>query len=140
MNDKDLEAAKKYAEGELFKPTRIKQDSFEESFLAGIQYERSRQSEVVRMSFDECRDNNFSKLIEVGNKGGLEKLNDNLAWCWQAACEYMRNKSGPLDALSLYEKLERERDENKKLRETLEFYALWFQSLTVSKTCKTERD
>jgi len=33
---------------------------------------------------------------------------------WQAACEYMRNKSNPLDVLSLYEKLERERAENKK--------------------------
>jgi hypothetical protein len=39
---------------------------------------------------------------------------------WQAACEYMRNKSNPLDALSLYEKLETERAENKKLREALE--------------------
>jgi len=39
---------------------------------------------------------------------------------WQAACEYMRNKSNPLDALSLFEKLERERAENKKLREALE--------------------
>jgi len=39
------------------------------------------------------------------------------------ACEYMRNKSNPLDALSLYEKLERERAENKKLREALEFIA-----------------
>jgi hypothetical protein len=39
---------------------------------------------------------------------------------WQAACEYMRNKSNPLDALSLYEKLERERAENKELRKTLE--------------------
>ena len=42
---------------------------------------------------------------------------------WQAACEYMRNKSNPLDALSLYEKLERERFENKKLREALRWYA-----------------
>jgi hypothetical protein len=42
---------------------------------------------------------------------------------WQAACEYMRIKHGPLDSLSLYEKLEREREENKKLREALEFYA-----------------
>ncbi len=39
---------------------------------------------------------------------------------WQAACEYMRNKSNPLDALSLYEKLETERAENKKLRDALE--------------------
>lgn len=74
-------------------------------------------------TFEKWRDNNFSKLIEVGNKGGLEKLNDNLAWCWQAACEYMRIKHGPLDSLSLYEKLEREREENKKLREALAFYA-----------------
>jgi hypothetical protein len=42
---------------------------------------------------------------------------------WESACEYMRNKSNSLDALSLYEKLEREREENKKLREALEFYA-----------------
>lgn len=39
---------------------------------------------------------------------------------WYAACEYMRNKSNPLDALSLFEKLERERAENKKLRDALE--------------------
>jgi hypothetical protein len=32
----------------------------------------------------------------------------------------MRNKSKPLDALSLYEKLERERAENKKLRDASE--------------------
>jgi hypothetical protein len=32
----------------------------------------------------------------------------------------MRNKSNPLDALSLYEKLETERAENKKLRDALE--------------------
>ena len=42
---------------------------------------------------------------------------------WISACEYMRSKANPLDALSLYEKLEREREENKKLREALEFYA-----------------
>jgi len=41
---------------------------------------------------------------------------DNCKEAWQAACEYMRNKSNPLDALSLYEKLEKERTENKKLR------------------------
>jgi hypothetical protein len=39
---------------------------------------------------------------------------------WLSACEYMRNKSNPLDALSLHEKLEKEREENKKLREALE--------------------
>ena len=39
---------------------------------------------------------------------------------WKSACEYMRNKPDPLDALSLYEKLEREREKNKKLREALE--------------------
>jgi hypothetical protein len=59
MNDKDLEAAKKYAEGELFKPTKFKQDSFEESFLAGMQYERYRQSEIVRMSFEEWWNSDF---------------------------------------------------------------------------------
>jgi hypothetical protein len=42
---------------------------------------------------------------------------------WQAACEYMRNKSNPLDALSLYEKLEKLKAENKKMRDVLEFYA-----------------
>lgn len=35
----------------------------------------------------------------------------------------MTNIPNPLDALSLYEKLEREREENKKLRDALEFYA-----------------
>ena len=39
---------------------------------------------------------------------------------WKAACEYMRTKSNPLDALSLYEKLETERAENIELRKTLE--------------------
>jgi hypothetical protein len=38
---------------------------------------------------------------------------------WQSACEYMRNKSNPLDALSLYEKLETERAENKALRKII---------------------
>ena len=47
-------------------------------------------------TFEKWRDNNFSKLIEVGNKGGLEKLNDNLAWCWQSACEYMQAGRAPL--------------------------------------------
>ena len=49
---------------------------------------------------------------------GYEKNNQEIGW--QAACEYMRNKSNPLDALSLYEKLEKEREENKKLIEALE--------------------
>jgi hypothetical protein len=52
-----------------------------------------------------------------------ETLFENCLEAWQAACEYMRSKSNPLDALSLYVKLERERSENKKLREALEFYA-----------------
>lgn len=42
---------------------------------------------------------------------------------WMAGCEYMRNKCNPLDALSLYEKLELERAKNKKLRDALDFYA-----------------
>jgi hypothetical protein len=48
-------------------------------------------------------------------------MNQSIAW--QAACEYMRNKSNPLDALSLYEKLETERAKNKKLRDALAWYA-----------------
>ena len=42
---------------------------------------------------------------------------------WQAACEYVRNKSIPLDVLSLYEKFQTERAENKKLRNALESIA-----------------
>jgi uncharacterized membrane protein len=49
-----------------------------------------------------------------------------MKYTWQAACEYMRSKSNPLDALSLYEKLEMERSENKKLREALEKIACNF--------------
>lgn len=49
---------------------------------------------------------------------------------WQAALEYERKRRSPLDALSLYDKLERERArgekleaENAKLRDCVEFYA-----------------
>jgi hypothetical protein len=52
-----------------------------------------------------------------------ESIFDDCKEAWQAACEYMRNKSNPLDALSLYEKLETERAENKKLRNALESIA-----------------
>jgi hypothetical protein len=58
-------------------------------------------------------ESHLSRVIKL-NRGASQKA-------WQAACEYMRNKSNPLDTLSLYEKLERERAENAKLREALEF-------------------
>jgi hypothetical protein len=58
-------------------------------------------------------DNSYLNRVIKLNRGASYEV-------WQVACEYIRNKSNPLDALSLYEKLERERDENKKLREALE--------------------
>ena len=42
---------------------------------------------------------------------------------WLGACDYAQKKSSALDALSLYDKLEKEREENIKLREALEFYS-----------------
>jgi hypothetical protein len=44
---------------------------------------------------------------------------------WQAACEYMRNRS-PLDPVSLYDKLEQERDQAIELLEahTAQFYTV----------------
>lgn len=70
-------------------------------------------------AFEAWRDNNFSKLIEAGSKGGLEKLNDNLAWCWQAALVYARQENSNNNS----ETIDRLNQENKKLREALEFYA-----------------
>jgi hypothetical protein len=75
-------------------------------------------------AFEKWRDNNFSKLIEVGNKGGLEKLNDNLAWCWQAAIE--NKEMQQINGTKMKQMNDRIEDllaENKKLREALEFYA-----------------
>jgi hypothetical protein len=43
---------------------------------------------------------------------------------WQAACEYMRNRS-PLDPVSLYDKLEQERDRSEILVEALEKLSLY---------------
>ena len=61
----------------------------------------------------------FKDFYEVDfNAGNPRFTGQSIAWKY--ACEYMRNKSNPLDALSLYEKLETERAENKKLREALE--------------------
>jgi hypothetical protein len=61
----------------------------------------------------------FKDFYQVDfNPGEPRFMNQSIAWKY--ACEYMRNKSNPLDALSLYEKLETERAENKKLREALE--------------------
>jgi len=65
----------------------------------------------------------YEHFKDCSTRRVLDYLNPLDLEIWQAACEYMRNKSNPLDALSLYEKLERERNENKKLREALEFYA-----------------
>jgi hypothetical protein len=69
-------------------------------------------------AFDKWLKENYSSLIK---HGGLKKMDADFELCWLSACEYMRNKYTPLDALSLYEKLEREREENKKLREALEW-------------------
>jgi hypothetical protein len=39
-------------------------------------------------AFEKWLRDNFSKLVELGNKGGLSKMTDDFAQCWQAACEY----------------------------------------------------
>lgn len=43
---------------------------------------------------------------------------------WEAACNYMRNRS-PLDSVSLYDKLEKERDRSEVLVEALEKLSLY---------------
>lgn len=43
---------------------------------------------------------------------------------WEAACNYMRNRS-PLDSVSLYDKLEQERDRSEVLVEALEKLSLY---------------
>jgi uncharacterized protein (DUF433 family) len=64
------------------------------------------------------------KDLEAFDKWRSSQLNrPDIYDAWEFACHYMRNKSTPLDALSLYEKLEKEREENKKLRNALEFYS-----------------
>jgi hypothetical protein len=60
----------------------------------------------------------FKDFYQVDFNRNSRLMNQSIAWKY--ACEYMRNKSNPLDALSLYEKLERERAENKELRDALE--------------------
>jgi hypothetical protein len=61
----------------------------------------------------------FKDFYQVDfNPGDPRFMNQSISWKY--ACEYMRNKSNPLDALSLFEKLETERAENKKLRDALE--------------------
>jgi len=42
------------------------------------------------------------------------ELHKNTSDSWQAACEYMRNRS-PLDSVNLYDKLEKERELNSDL-------------------------
>lgn len=66
--------------------------------------------------FEKWLNENKSSLVI---HGGLKKMDDDFHLCWKTACDYMRNKSNPLDALSLYEKLETERAENKKLKDAL---------------------
>lgn len=56
--------------------------------------------------------------------GGLKKMDDDFHLCWKAACEYMRNRS-PLDPVSLYDKLEQERDRSEDLVEALEKLSLY---------------
>jgi hypothetical protein len=51
QNDKDKDAAENYMENSLW--TVPDKACETEAFLAGIRYERNRQSEVVEMSFDE---------------------------------------------------------------------------------------
>jgi hypothetical protein len=51
--------------------------------------------------------------------GGLKKMIDDFHLCWSAACDYIRNRS-PLDPVSLYDKLEQERERSEILVEALE--------------------
>lgn len=43
-------------------------------------------------AFEKWLRDNFSKLVELGNKGGLSKMTDDFAQCWQAACEYKQKE------------------------------------------------
>jgi hypothetical protein len=43
-------------------------------------------------AFEEWLRANFSKLVEIGSKGGLSKMNDDLTMCWQAACDYKQKE------------------------------------------------
>jgi hypothetical protein len=56
--------------------------------------------------------------------GGLKKMDDDFHLCWKTACDYMRNRS-PLDPVSLYDKLEQERDRSEVLVEALEKLSLY---------------
>jgi hypothetical protein len=57
-------------------------------------------------SFEKWLNENRSSLVKYG---ALKKMDDDFHLCWQAACESMRNRS-PLDPVSLYDKLEKERE------------------------------
>lgn len=70
--------------------------------------------------YDKWLKDNFSKLIDQGNKGGLAKMNDDLTQCWQAACEY---KQKEIDSIDCYierdEKIKKLQAENAKLVDAL---------------------
>jgi len=72
----------------------------------------NQDKEAFEEWFLSLNDSHLNRVIKL-NRGAIYEA-------WIAACEYMRNKSNPLDALSLFEKLEAERAENKKLRDALE--------------------
>ena len=66
----------------------------------------------------------FKDFYEVDFNAGNVRFMGQLI-SWQAACEYMINKSNPLDALSLYDKLEKEREKSEILVEALEKLSLY---------------
>ena len=58
--------------------------------------------------------------FEVPYKVDYHASPDQLEEAWQAACAYIRSRSNPLDVISLYDKLEAERERSQKLVEALE--------------------
>jgi hypothetical protein len=65
----------------------------------------------------------FKDFYQVDfNPGNPRFMNQSIAWKY--ACEYMRNGS-PLDPVSLYDKLEKEREKSEILVEALEKLSLY---------------
>ncbi len=68
-----------------------------------------------KKEFEKWLNENKSSLVI---HGGLKKMIDDFHLCWKTACDYMRNRS-PLDPVSLYDKLEKERERSEVLVEAV---------------------
>lgn len=73
-------------------------------------------------AFDKWLKDNFSKLIDQGNNGGLAKMNDDLTQCWLAACEYKNKEYSDIADARMQTSFNNVKlqAENAKLRECVE--------------------